>query len=129
MTFSPRSVSLSFAYLGEDYTMVFDFETIAAFEEATGSSVLALAATSAGAPPKLSTLGAMMHAALGRHHPDLTLVHAMQMVTDPAVQAVFGKGLASAMPQPADSGEAGAPGANPPQRGRGAKKRSAGKIG
>jgi len=135
MSFTPRRVELAAEYLGQTYTLVFDMETVARYEEATDRSLIALLQGWQGdavkAPPKLSDLGQILLAALGEHHPELTRSHAMEMIMDPGVQALFNEGLAASMPQPGDDGEdTASPAAGPiNRRARRAAKGSAGKTG
>lgn len=129
MSFSPKTVERSFEYEGATFTVVFDWETFAAFEEATGLSVLDVMPDGAK-KPMISRLARLMHHALMRNHPDLTLNHAGQMLSDPEVNALFMEGMGSSMPHGDDTeaGEDGdTPPANPPKRARG--KGSVGKTG
>ena len=128
MAFTPRRVERSFSYAGGDYTLVFDMETVARYEEMTGKSVFDMLTPRPGAMPQMSAMGAMLLAALAEHHPDLERRHAMEMLTDPAVQALFNEGLAGSMPQPGDAstGAGKTPPGNPPKRAT--KKGGAGKT-
>jgi hypothetical protein len=128
MTFAPRRIELPFTYQGHAFTAVFNMATIARFEEDTGQSVIDFVTRlgGGGSAPRISDLGRLLLAALGEHHPDLTLEHAMELITQPQVQALFTKGIAAAMPQPGDipgdGPEAGGtPAANPPKGKAGAK--------
>jgi hypothetical protein len=128
MSFTPRKVELPFSYLGHDFTATFSWATIARFEEESGISVLDFAGGLADSrqAPKLSDMGKLLLAALGPQHPDLTLDHAMELITQPQVQAIFRNGIAQSMPHPGDTGEAGGtPPANPPAKAQ--AKGSAGK--
>jgi hypothetical protein len=110
MSFTPRKVELGFDYQGGRFTATFSWATIARFEEDTGQSILDFAGRLAGGgtAPRLSDMAKFLLAALGPHHPDLTLDHAMELITLPEVQAIFAQGIAQAMPQPNDDREAGA---------------------
>lgn len=110
MAFTPRKVELPFDYQGETFTATFSWATIARFEEETGQSILDFAGRLAGgrSAPKLSDMAQFLLAALGPKHPELELDHAMELITQPQVQAIFAEGIAQAMPQPKDDREAGA---------------------
>jgi hypothetical protein len=128
MTFAPRRVELPIAYQGDTFVAVFSWATIARFEEASGGSILDFAQRMAtpGQSPRISDLGQLLLAALSEKHPELTLEHAMELVITPEGRAALGEGLAAAMPQAGDDGEAGnTPPANP--RRPGAAKGSAGR--
>lgn len=132
MKASPRRVNLAFTHEGQEFILVFDMETIARFEEATDLSIFdAVAGLVPGKSPKLSVMGSLLQAALAEHHPDLTRADAMTLLTVPKVQALFAEGIASAMPQAADtdpdSAEDGdTPPVNPPKAA--SKRGSAGKT-
>jgi hypothetical protein len=124
---SPRQTALAFDHEGERFTLVFDMETIARFEDATDQSIFeAVGALGSGKPPKLSMMGALLQAALAEHHPEVTRGKAMAMLVIPEVQKLFAEGLAAAMPKAGDTGQPDAedgdtPPANPPTRKRAGK--------
>lgn len=124
---SPRRAELALDHGGQRFTLVFDMETIARFEDATDLSIFeAVQGMGGGRMPKLSVMGALLQAALATHHPDVTRGDAMAMMVDPAVQALFAEGLTAAMPQAADTGadiqgDGETPPANPRKR-RGGKR-------
>jgi len=128
MTGSPASGALTFEHAGQPFTLVFDMEAIARFEDATNLSIFeAVQGLGTGRPPKLSVLGALLQAALAAHHPGVTRAEAMAMMVNPQVQALFAEGLSAAMPQTGDAGEDGeTPPANPPAKRSG---RAAGRTG
>jgi len=117
MPANPMNGALSFEHEGRRFTLVFDMEAIARFEESTDLSIFeAVQGLGTGRPPKLSVLGALLQAALAANHPDVTRGDAMAMMVNPAVQALFAEGLSGAMPQTGDAGEDGdTPPANPPK--------------
>lgn len=134
MAFTPRTVERTFKYAGDEYTLVFDWETFAAFEEETGLSMIDVVAADGGSR-KITRLARLMLYGLKRYHPDLTLNHAGEMMSDPAVQALLSEGLSASMPQPGDTDagdtdrEAGdTPPADPPKAAARPRKRSAGKT-
>jgi hypothetical protein len=91
---------------GRHYTLVFDMEAIAAFEDATDKSIFTVAQQlgNPAEPPKLSLLGSLLQAGLSRHHPDVTRADAMAMFTDPATRDALAEAFALAMPA-AEEGE------------------------
>ena len=128
---SPRETSLTVTHGGQEYTLVFDMETIARFEDATDLSIFeAMQGMNSGRPPKLTVLGMLLKASLAAHHPDVTRAEAMAMMINPQVQTLFAQAMASAMPDPDDTGEDTAqPAAGPTnRRARRAAKACAGKT-
>ncbi len=125
---SPAGGTLSFEHRGQQFTLAFDMEAIARFEETTDLSIFeAVQGLGTGRPPKLSVLGALLQSALAAHHPEVTRADAMAMMVNPEVQALFADGLTGAMPQSGDAGEDGeTPPVNPPAKGRA---RGAGRTG
>lgn len=96
--------------VGDDrYTLVFDMDAIAAFEDATDLSIFEVfgnlaAAQASGKPPKLSVLGSLLQAGLSRNHPGMTRADAMALVVNPAAQEALAVAFELAIP-PAQSGE------------------------
>lgn len=96
---------------GEKYTLVFDWDAIALFEDATDLSIFEVfgvvgQASAGGKPPKLSLLGSLLQAGLARHHPQITRAQAMEMVINPEAQAALTGAFEIAVPA-TDAGEAG----------------------
>jgi hypothetical protein len=142
MTFTPRRAEATVSYLGHIFTLVFDMETVARYEEATGRSFLQDVAELAAnqtdnddpeqprKPVQLRRIGELLLAALGECHPELTRKHAMQMALDPKINTAFGNTLSGGMPRPSDiDPEGGAAASGNRQQRRAAKPaRSGGKI-
>lgn len=129
MAGSPRRVELAFDHEGQTFTLVFDMETIARFEDATDISVFdVVAGMGPGKMPKLSVMGSLLQAALAEKHPDVSRTDAMGMFANPQVQALFAEGLASAMPKAGDTAskaeDGKTPTANPPKAGARKKPRA-----
>ncbi|MFO6447866.1 hypothetical protein ACLBKU_12035 [Erythrobacter sp. NE805] len=126
-----RTVTDTLEFEGERYTLVFDFEVIADFEEGLGVSIGDVLNPPGGGSPMVSRLARLMLAAIRRHHPDADLNLAGAMMTDPAIAAQFYGAVTSSMPQAGDvEGEAGsAATANPPNRRARRAAASAGKTG
>lgn len=101
----PGNVERRFTFEGEEYTLVFDWEAIATFEEETNSSIFDLLLPVGGGSPKLLTMAMMLKAGLSRHHPDLERGQVMAMMADREVQQLFNSGVTSMMPQKGDSAE------------------------
>lgn len=101
-----------FQFDGRDYVAVFDWSAIAAYERATGESIVPFIgeferyarAVEIGVPnawrlmPRASALGEFMRAGLSRHHPEVTAETAFAMFGDAEVQRAFGGALVAAMP-------------------------------
>lgn len=105
------------AFGGKSYTLVFDMEAIAAFEDATDMSIFTVfgslaAAKDGGKAPKLSMLGSLLQAGMVRHHPEVTRGDAMAIVMDPAAQEALMKAFELATP-PAAAAEGGEATADP----------------
>jgi len=100
--------------IGSDrYTLVFDWEAIAIFEDATDRSILEVmgefdaAARGAGGPPKLTTLASLLSAAMQRHHPAMDRSACMGLVISPEAQSALAEAFEFAMPIAEDPGEVG----------------------
>lgn len=127
-----RTVRETLEFEGEKYTLVFDWEVIANFEETNGVSLGDVLSPPGGGSPMVSRMAKVFLAGLLPNHPDADLNLAGAMMTDPAISAKFYGSIGAAMPNAADTGEDGEPAsANPPNRAarRAAKSRSAGKTG
>lgn len=127
-----RTVRETFDFEGESYTLVFDFEVIAHFEETWGVSLGDVLNPPGGGSPMVSRLAKLFLSGLLPNHPGADLNLAGQMMARPEIAEKFYAGVGSSMPQQGDSGEDGEPAsANPPNRAarRAAKSRSAGKTG
>lgn len=124
-----RTVRETFEFEGEAYTLVFDFEVIAHFEETWGVSLGDVLNPPGGGSPLVSRLAKLFLSGLLPNHPDADLNLAGQMMSDPVIAAKFYAGVGSSMPQAGDAGDEGnVPAANRQAR-RAAKSRSAGKTG
>lgn len=127
---SPRTVTRTVDFEGEQFTLVFDFEVIADFEEGLGISIGDVLNPPGGGSPMLSRLAKLLLASLRRNHPDADLNLAGAMLADPKVKEEFFGATAAAMPKSGDieGAEGNAPAANRKAR-RAATSRSAGKTG
>lgn len=108
----PEKIAFTVEFDGKTFHGEVDNGVIAAFEDDTDRSIAEVAGAP-GRPPKLSLLGAFLAHALARHHPGLTRVDGMDMLSDPAVMAALMGGLADAMPREGDVEEAGESTGNP----------------
>lgn len=124
-----RTVRETISFDGEDYTLVFDFEVIAHFEETWGVSLGDVLQPPDGGSPMLSRLAKLFQAGLLPNHPDADINLAGAMMASPDVKKQFFGLVSRSMPQAADTGEEGnAPKPNRQAR-RAVKSRSGGKTG
>lgn len=120
---------------GAAYTLLFDWEAIAHFEDETDLSILEVmvslqdAATGKGRAPKISTLGSLLSAAMRRHHPEMDRIACMKLVNDPGAMEALSEAFEFAMPQSDDPepGEVGNAPARPAKGSRSTGKRGSAK--
>ena len=99
---SPKG-EVSFDFADERYTLIFDFEAIAYFEDIAGDSMIDVMAgmekaQAAGKTPKISHLGYLLQAGFQRHQPEMTPQEALAMAVQPDVQRQLGVAVSKAMP-------------------------------
>ena len=98
------------AALGQDWTLCFDFNALAEFEEATGRIALETIAEIEADPDRarISVMRALIWAGLLRHHPKVTLMQAGDIMA--AAPDALIAGLNAALPDQADIAETDQPG-------------------
>jgi hypothetical protein len=124
-----RTVREEFEFEGEPYTLVFDFEVIAHFEETNGISLGDVLNPPGGGSPMVSRLAKLFLSGLLPNHPDADLNLAGAMMASAGVQAKFYGAVSRSMPQAGDAGEEGNGTAPNRKARRAAQSRSAGKTG
>lgn len=104
---------VAFAYEGDDYTLLFDFEAIEYFERHCGSigefARQLEAAQAGGAVPKISPMVRLLLAGLQHYHPEVGGDVAMKMLMADGVQAQLFEGFGAAMPDAGAGGNGAAP--------------------
>lgn len=86
---------------GATFTLVLDFNALAEFEAATGQNAIKVLG---GGDLTITQLRALMHAGLRRHHPEMTLEGAGEILQ--ANMDKLGSALASAFPDAGGNGQA-----------------------
>jgi hypothetical protein len=98
---------------GRVLTLAYDFDAMVEVEEIAGTSFDKVVSSGEGGSPPLKMLRALFAGGLKRHHPDIDLSAAGEMLLSdgPAIATAITAAMTSAMHQSAGA----APGAHPPE--------------